>query len=237
MSGSVNSRRRSYVSPLRTERARATRRAVVASAVELFQQRGYGSTSIALIAEHAGVSPDTVYHLFGNKRSLLKQALDDTIGGDDIDVPILERAAPQRMRDELDQRRQIATFASGITAQLERVRPMDDVLRSAASVDPSIAALRDDVQLRQRRAAMETVAEWIAARGPLAVEMKEAAAMLWACTSPEVHRMYRVDWGWHPSQYQRWLRVTLESNLLPAPGTASQRVNAVETSAGEDDRR
>jgi AcrR family transcriptional regulator len=223
MSGSVNPRRRSYVSPLRTERARATRRAVVASAVELFQQRGYGSTSIAVIAEHAGVSPDTVYHLFGNKRSLLKQALDDTIGGDDSDVPILERTAPQRMREELDQGRQIALFAGGISAQLERVRPMDDVLRSAAPVDPAIAQLRDDVQLRQRRAAMATVATWIAARGPLAVDTEEAAAMLWACTSPEVHRLFRVDCGWDAAQYERWLRVTLESNLLPGRGNPSQR--------------
>jgi AcrR family transcriptional regulator len=187
---------------------------VVAAAVELFQERGYGSTSVALIAGRAGVSPDTVYHLFGNKRSLLKQALDDTIGGDDSDLPILERTAPQRMRAELDQSRQIALFAGGISAQLERVRPMDDVLRSAASVDPAIAQIRDDVQLRQRRAAMATVAEWIAARGPLDVETDEAAAILWACTSPEVHRMFRVDWGWGPSQYERWLRVTLESNLL-----------------------
>jgi hypothetical protein len=99
---------------------------------------------------------------------------------------------------------------------------MDDVLRSAASVDPAIAQIRDDVQLRQRREAMATVAEWIAARGPLDVETDEAAAILWACTSPEVHRMFRVDWGWNPSQYERWLGVTLESNLLGHAETSRQ---------------
>ena len=35
-------------------------------------------------------------------------------------------------------------FAAGIAVQLERIRPLDDVLRSAAAVDPKVAALRDD---------------------------------------------------------------------------------------------
>jgi AcrR family transcriptional regulator len=177
-------------------------------------RQGYAGTSIAAIARRARVSPDTVYHLFGNKSALLKQVVDDTIGGDDRDVPFLERPAPEQLRDEPDQRRQIAVFAGGVSDQLERVRPMDDVLRSAAAVDPAIAALRADVQLRQRRAAMVTIAGWIAARGPLAVEVEEAAAVLWTSTSPDVHRMFRVDWAWQPSQYERWLRITLESNLL-----------------------
>jgi AcrR family transcriptional regulator len=207
--------KRSYVSPLRMERARATRQAVITAAVQLFLDHGYAGTSIAAIAKRGGVSADTVYHLFGTKRSLLKQALDDTIGGDDQEVPFLERPEPQRMRRETDQRRQIEMFAAGMSRQLERVRPMEDVLRSAAAVDPEIAALRSDVQLRQRRRAMTTIAGWIAARGPLAVDVDEAAAVLWTSTSAEVHRMFRVDWDWEPAQYEKWLRVTLAANLLP----------------------
>ncbi|MGI8435028.1 MAG: TetR/AcrR family transcriptional regulator [Nocardioidaceae bacterium] len=213
MSSSVNDKR-SYISPVRTERARATRRAVVSAAMELFLELGYAATTIAEVARRAGVSADTIYHLFGSKRSLLKQALDHAIGGDDRDVPFLERPAPQRMRHETDQRRQIRMFAAGMSQQLDRFRPMDDVLRSAAAVDEEIAALRIDVQLRQRRSAMTAIAGWLAARGPLSVGLDEAAAVLWTCTSPEVHRMFRVDWGWEPAQYENWLRVTLAANLL-----------------------
>ena len=43
----------------------------------------------------------------------------------------------------------------------------------------------------------------------------EAAAVLWTLTSPEVHHMFRVDWGWSPERYERWLRTTLEHSLLP----------------------
>jgi len=192
---------------------------VVDAAVELFLSRGYPGTSVAAVADRAGVSVDTVYHLFSDKRTLLKVALDVTIGGDDQDVALLERPEPRQMRDETDQRRQLALFATGICRQLERLRPVNDMLRSAAAVDTEIADLRADVHLRQRREAMTTVAGWISARGPLRDEMTvdEAAAILWTLASPEVHRMFRVDCGWDASQYRRWLEATLGENLLPPP--------------------
>ncbi len=216
-------KKRAYVSPVRAERARATRRAVLSSAVELFLDRGYAATSMAAVAQKAGVSADTVYHLFSDKRTLLKESLDVVIGGDDSDVSFLERSEPQLMRQETDQRRQIALFAAGMTRQLERVRPLEDILQSAAAVDPEIAALRADVQLRQRRQAMTTIAGWISARGPLRDEqsLDEAAAVLWTATSPEVHRMLYVDWSWDAARYERWLRLTLEANLLP-PGRGAR---------------
>lgn len=209
-------KRRTYTSPLRLEKARATRRRVIEAAVRLFLARGYAATTMAAVAAEAGVSADTVFHLFGTKRDLLQKAMDSVIGGDDADVPMLERAGPQAMRAETDQHRQIALFASGMLAQLERVRPVDDMLRSAAAVDTDIAALRDDLQLRQRREAMTAVAGRIAARGPLLDDMPvdEAAAVLWTLTSPEVHHMFRVHWAWSPKRYEDWLRTTLQCALL-----------------------
>jgi AcrR family transcriptional regulator len=201
---------------------------VIDAASELFLQNGYPRTTIATVAARAGVAADTVLHLFGSKRGLLKEVMDVVIGGDDDNVPVLERPDPQAMRQEPDQRRQIAMFAAGIAAQLERIRPMDDILRSAAAVDADVAALRTDLQLNQRRAAMRAVAEWIAANGPLRAEggggaadgvedgmVEAAAAILWTLTSPEVHQMLREHWDWTPATYRDWLRRTLESALLP----------------------
>jgi len=118
-----------------------------------------------------------------------------------------------------DQRKQIALFAVGITSQLERVRPLDDILRSAAAVDASVAELRADLQLRQRRQAMRTVVGWIAANGPLRDGMteEEGAAIVWTLTSPEVHHMMRDLWGWSRERYVEWLRETFTTALLP-PG-------------------
>lgn len=108
-------------------------------------------------------------------------------------------------------------FAAGMSDQLERLRPMDDILRSAAAVDAEAAALRTDLQLRQRREAMRTVVTWIAARGPFRDEMsqEDAAAVTWTLTSPEVHLMLRDTWNWPPQRYTEWLQDTLTATLLP----------------------
>ena len=223
MSGPVKTSR-SYHSPLRVAQARETRRRVLDAAVSLFLKNGYPRTTIAAVAAASNVAADTVLHLFGSKRGLLKEVMDTVIGGDDAELSLLDRVDPQEMRRETDQRRQIVMFAAGITAQLERIRPMDDILRSAAAVDEDVAALREDLQLEQRRAAMRAVAGWIAANGPLRSQgdaeseseaIEAAAAILWTMTSPEVHQMLREHWAWTPAAYEDWLRTTLESSLLP----------------------
>jgi len=207
---------RRYHSPLRDAQARETRRRVVASARELFLEAGYAATTITAIARRAGISPDTVYSAFGSKGAVLKEVLDVTIGGDDEDMALLDRQGPQAVQAEPDQRRQLALFAAGMTQQLERVRPLDDILRSAAAVDAQAAELRADLQLRQRREAMRVVVGWVAARGPLRgdVTHESAAAVVWTVTSPEVHLMLRDVWGWPREQYETWLRDTLVSSLL-----------------------
>lgn len=190
----------------------------MASARELFLELGYPATTIAAVACRADVSADTIYNAFGSKSALLKEVLDVVIGGDDEDVALLERAGPQAVRAEPDQRRQIALFSAGMTGQLERVRPMDDILRGAAAVDAAAAELRTDLQVRQRREAVRAVVAWIAAHGPLRDELaqEDAAAIVWTLTSPEVHLMLRDTWGWPRERYQEWLCDTLTASLLPA---------------------
>ncbi len=212
--------RRSYNSTVRAERARATRQRIIAFTARRFLADGYAATTIEAIAADAGVSVKTVYHLFGEKRGLLKEVMDVTLAGDE-DRPVLEQAGPQQVRIEPDQRRQVELTARGTAARMEQIRPMDDILRSAAAVDRDAAALRQDIQLRQRRSAMHTIAGWIAANGPLRDDISpdQAGDVLWVLTSPEVHRMYRDDCGWTADQYATWLADAALDALLPArPG-------------------
>jgi AcrR family transcriptional regulator len=211
--------KRRYHAPRRADQARATRGRIVRAARDLFLEQGYPATTIAQVAATASVSPDTVYHVFGSKGQLLARVLDETIGGDDEDVQVLDREQPQLMRVEGDQRRQVAMFAQGMAAQLERVRPMDDILRSAAAVDNDARALREDLQLRQRREGMTTIAGWIAANGPLRDNQSpdRAAVVLWTLTSPEVHQLLCDQAGWSRQEYQDWLRDTLTDSLLGRP--------------------
>ena len=63
---------RRYVSEVRDEQARRTRRAVVTAARELFLAQGYAATTIDAIAEAAHVSRRTVFNAVGGKLALLK---------------------------------------------------------------------------------------------------------------------------------------------------------------------
>lgn len=184
----------------------------------MFIENGYASTTIAAVARHAGVSADTIYTGFGSKIALLKDVLSVVVGGDAEEIDFLDREAPQAMRIETDQRRQLTMFAHWIAEQLEQIRPLDDVLVSAAAVDAAAADLRSEAQNQQRRQAMITVVRWVAACGELRTGLStdDAGAIVWTLTSPEVHRMLRDDSGWSRDRYQEWLCRTLIDSLLPA---------------------
>ena len=66
---------RRYDSSGRRARAAETAAHIVAKAGRLFSERGYEGTTIAAIAEEAGVSVATVYAQFGNKQSVLEHWL------------------------------------------------------------------------------------------------------------------------------------------------------------------
>ena len=78
MADKVKTRRRAYHSPLRADQAERTRRRVLESARELFVEHGYAATTVAAVAAHAGVSPETIYLSLGGKRGLLEGVMDIT---------------------------------------------------------------------------------------------------------------------------------------------------------------
>src|SRR5438445_419475 len=101
MSGQV---KRRYDSSRRQEQARENRRRVLRAAHDLFVTKGYGRTTITDVAAEAGVSPETVYSAFKNKLTLLHRTWDVTVGGDDRDVPMVERPELRALFGEPDLR-------------------------------------------------------------------------------------------------------------------------------------
>ncbi|HTF07946.1 MAG TPA: TetR family transcriptional regulator [Asanoa sp.] len=59
------------MSTLREQRRAETQRAIQAHAIRLFTARGYDATTVADVAEAAGVSPMTVYRHFPTKEDLV----------------------------------------------------------------------------------------------------------------------------------------------------------------------
>src|SRR5690606_20066 len=80
-----------YVSPLREAQAAQTRQRVLDAAVATFRSSGYSGSSLARIAEDAGVSVETVKQL-GPKSSLLLAAFGHAFTGVDTDLPLSEQS-------------------------------------------------------------------------------------------------------------------------------------------------
>src|SRR6478672_1401104 len=87
--------RRRYDSTRRAENAAATRHSILESARQLFVSQGYGRTTVAEIAEHAGVAVDTIYATVGRKPALLRELVETSISGGDRAVPARQRAYVQ----------------------------------------------------------------------------------------------------------------------------------------------
>ena len=78
---------RTYTSPVRRERAAATRERILAAARELFLERGYARSTAREIAARAGVSLDTVYTAAGRKPQIMLELVEQAISGQDHAVP------------------------------------------------------------------------------------------------------------------------------------------------------
>jgi AcrR family transcriptional regulator len=207
--------RRPYRSQLRAEQAALTRLRILDAAGDLFAERGYVATTIDAVAERAGVAADTVYASFGNKKGVLSAVVDLRVTGSAEGSDVLAGEGPRAVRHASDQRQMLAGFAADIAPRVERVRPIDDVLRSAAVIDTDIADLRSRMQ-ENRFIKLREFITWLRAIGPLRedMEIEEATATAWTLTSPEVNRMLRDVRGWSSEQYVQWLSATLAHVLL-----------------------
>ena len=196
--------KRSYSSVRRQAQARETRRSILDAALELFVASGYAATTIQAIAERAGVALPTVYAVFGSKRELLRQLLENSITGDDEPVPITERPEAQSIAAEPDARRRVQLDAALSRSIIERVAPLARVAEEAAASDPELATMMKAMKVA-RQQEMGASARILAGPDGLRVDHDEAAATLYVLYSPQVADMLMTDYGWSPERYENWL--------------------------------
>lgn len=210
--------RRRYRSPRRAEQARQTRMAILDAAQELFAERGYTATTIADIANRAGVAPETVYSAFRNKPTLLKTLADVRAAGDDEPIPVAQREPFRRIREASDPRRKLQLYAAVARSMLERgVGDVQLVVRAAASADPKIAELWDDLK-QQRLVAASMMATHFHESGLLRDDLtiERARDLIWLYIAPEVDGLL-VERGWTSDDRERWLADTLYDALIAKP--------------------
>jgi AcrR family transcriptional regulator len=201
---------------LRRAKAAATRLAVIDAASRVFVREGYAGASIQVIADEAGVSRATVFNAVGGKAALLKAAYDVATVGDDEPIPLPQRAEAVAARLEPDPRRSIAIYAGMIAGIGERLARIYEVFRAAAAGDPEIATYWREIQAERLKGAHGFVG-LLRPKGPLREGLDEdlAGDVVWALIDASLYHRLAVERGWSKTQFQEWLRATLETQLLP----------------------
>lgn len=203
--------KRPYRSDLRRAQAHGTRERVLEAARAAFLEQGYAGATIASIAADAGVSVETVYAAFRNKRTLLEQVMRRATRG--TATPILDQEGPRALAAASDPREKIRIFATDVRTRLERAAPLMQVLASAAPTEPTLAALRDAMHAA-RHANLRTVAESLEKTGRLVSDVAAATETIWALASPELYNLLVGAGGWTPERYEQWLADALGRMLL-----------------------
>ncbi|MDT7616929.1 MAG: hypothetical protein QOF00_4376 [Pseudonocardiales bacterium] len=206
---------RAYHAPRRAEQAASTRRAVLQAARELFTTRGYAATTVAQIAERAGVAVDTLYAAAGRKPALLRELVETAISGTDDAVPAEQRDYVRAVREAPTAEAKIGIYATALAAMGPRTAPIFLALRDAAVKDAACAELRTEITGR-RAANMRLFAADLRATGSLRDDLTDAevADIVWSTNSAEYYVLLVHERGWTPERYgahlaDLWRRVLL----------------------------
>ncbi|MEV4976620.1 TetR/AcrR family transcriptional regulator [Streptomyces scopuliridis] len=196
------------------QKSQETRRRILEAARELFVERGYGATMLQDVAAQAGVAVQTIYFVFGNKRTLLREVVDISIAGDDEPVATMDRPW---FRDALAAETadaQLRTHIRGTREILERVAPIMKMVDTAAAGDPEIAGLWPQDE-NPRFVVHATAAKALMAKPGARPGMpaERAADVLFGVLSPELYLLFVRERGWSPEQWEQWAYECLRSQL------------------------
>jgi AcrR family transcriptional regulator len=206
--------KRRYDNSRRQAQVRDTRLKVIDAAKRLFIEHGYPATTIEAIAEAADTPLPTLYRLFGSKRALLAAVLDASFGGDDRPIAFGDRPAARAALAEPDPATMVHSFARIVRELMDRSSAIQHVLATAAQVDAEAAELLAEIR-RQRYTGQARIVTALEARGALDPDLDtaEAADIVYAVMSPDVHRILTTERGWPADRYERWIARSLGALL------------------------
>lgn len=213
----LKSTKREYDSSRRQAQANETRRQILEAARKLFMERGYAGATAEAVAAEAGVSAQTIYAIFKNKKKLLVSLMNvSPATGVEDHTPMSERANVQAVAQEQNQRRQLQMFANVVANNLYQVAGIFEVMTAAAKIERDFEKMIQKLN-KQRLEHMTDAVQQIAANGPFRENMDETRARdtVWTLTSGEVFLLLTRDRGWSKEQYADWLADMLIRTLLP----------------------
>ena len=214
MAAKVKGTRR-YDSARRRDAARRRRAAVVEAASRLFMREGFSRTTIARIAEDAGVSEETVYKAFGHKIALVRAIRDQALAGAG---PVhAERRSDRMQASENDPRTIIRGWGVLTMEVAPRVAPVLLLVREAAASDPTLARLQAEMDAA-RLTRMTHNARTLLKGGHLrsGITLDAATDVLWTYSSPELYELLVIRRRWSVERYGQFIADSIIAALLPS---------------------
>lgn len=201
--------------PTRRDRARATRRRIIAAAYARFCEHGYAGTTMADVAAAAGVAVQTIYFVFHTKAELFAGAYEFAVLGEADPRPPAAQPWYAAARDEPDPHRALALLAGGVAEIVVRAAPLESVVRATASGDPEAATVWEHHE-RLRADGYRGMVELLATKAPLApgVDLATATDLLLLYLGPHPYRGLVVDHGWTRDAWLAWAIRAVDSDLF-----------------------
>lgn len=207
----------SLLSP-RRRRAQATRSRITKAAEALFRDRGYAGTTMADIAEAAGVAVQTVYFIFHTKTDVLSSTYDLAVRGDGDPVPPQDQEWYRRAVAEPRVALAVRSVVEGAGEIVRRVAPLDLAVRTAAASDPDAArflARNEQMRVDGYRQMVDFL--FTKAKPRADVSPERATDALLFLVSPAAYRALVVERGWSHAEWVAWTSETLTAQVFGVP--------------------
>ena len=182
-------------------------------AAGLFADRGWGGTTLALVAAEAGVSVELVTKTFGNKAGLFMDAFVSTGLGNSGGLQ--EAYARLRLAEVAGVEARLDRFVGFVCGIVEPMGPLLFVLAQGAQQDPALHELERVAQLSHLMVCEDVVR--LLSTGPPA---PDAVDELYVLTRAETWLTLAQQRGWTIDRYAAWLRRSLRTAVdgLPVGG-------------------
>jgi AcrR family transcriptional regulator len=190
---------------------RAARRAqtemrFVEAATELFVERGYAATTLADVAECAGLAPRTLYLRFATKADLFQRCIGVAIATDADAAPIAERPWMTATMTAPTLSERVGLMATVTASLMSRSGDLLAVAQQAAATEPAIAAAAQAGRNETRRVIGEfwrrIDADGLLPAGCDIEWLTETATLL---AHADTFLLLQRTTGWDIPSYQNWL--------------------------------
>lgn len=186
-----------------------TRERILDAATTEFAAHGYTRTTVARLAEAAGVAVQTLYLAWGSKRALLRGSMERALAGG----PGSPDEAAARFVG-LGPRERLTGLAALVAEVAGRAADGWRLYRDAAAADPEIASDWNELQLLRHRTITAIVTGIPGHALAPGVTPQAAADTAWAIASPESHDLLVNRLGYDLEAFRGWMERTLITALL-----------------------